>query len=67
MAKQTYTTEQIINKLGEAEVLISHIGTMGENGFIESFNGTLRDELLNGEIFDALPEAKIIIERWRKE
>ena len=36
-----------------------------ENGFIESFNGKLRDELLNREIFDTLLEAKVLIERWR--
>ena len=40
---------------------------MWENGYIESFNGKLRDELLNREIFYTLQEAKIIIERWRKE
>ncbi len=38
-----------------------------ENGFNESFNGKLRDELLNGEIFYTLKEAQVIIERWRKE
>ena len=36
-----------------------------ENGYNESFNGKLRDELLNGEIFYTLKEAKVIIERWR--
>ena len=38
-----------------------------QNGFVESFNGKLRDELLNGEIFYTLREAKIMIERWRDE
>lgn len=38
-----------------------------ENGYIESFNGTLRDELLNGEIFTTLFEAQVLIEDWRKE
>ena len=38
-----------------------------ENGYIESFNGKLRDELLNGEIFDTLWEAKVLVERWRQE
>jgi len=42
-------------------------GSPWENGYIESFNGKLRDELLNGEIFYTLKEAKILIERWRKE
>jgi putative transposase len=41
-------------------------GNPWENGYIESFNGKLRDELLNGEVFDSLLEAKVIIERWRK-
>ena len=33
---------------------------------MESFNGKLRDELLNGEIFYTLKEAKVLIERWRQ-
>ncbi len=33
---------------------------------MESFNGKLRDELLNGEIFYTLKEAKVLIERWRR-
>ena len=37
-----------------------------ENGYIESFNGKLRDELLAREVFDTLLEAKVLIERWRK-
>jgi hypothetical protein len=36
-----------------------------ENGYIESFNGKLRDELLNGEIFDTIIEARVITEQWR--
>ena len=42
-------------------------GSPWENGYIESFNGKLRDELLNREIFYRLGEAKILIERWRQE
>ena len=41
--------------------------SLWENGYIESFNGKMRDELLNGEIFYPLKEARIIIEMWRKE
>ena len=41
-------------------------GSPWENGYIESFNGKLRDELLNGEIFYTLLEAKVLIERWRQ-
>ena len=37
-----------------------------ENGYCESFNSKLRDELLNGEIFYSLKEAKIIIEDWQR-
>src|ERR1700730_7888016 len=41
-------------------------GSPWENGFIESFNARLRDELLDGEIFYTLREAQIIIESWRR-
>jgi len=41
-------------------------GSPWENGYCESFNGRLRDELLNGEIFYSLREAQIIIEAWRR-
>ena len=37
-----------------------------ENGFIESFNGRLRDELLDRELFDTLWEVKVLVERWRQ-
>jgi putative transposase len=40
-------------------------GSPWENGFCESFNGKLRDECLNGEIFYSLREAQVIIEKWR--
>jgi putative transposase len=42
------------------------LGSPWENGFIESFNARLRDELLDGEIFYSLKEAKIVIESWRR-
>ena len=42
-------------------------GSPWENGYVESFNGKLRDELLNGELFDTLTEAKVLIENWRIE
>ena len=41
-------------------------GSPWENGFIESFNARLRDELLDGEIFFSIAEARIIIESWRR-
>jgi transposase InsO family protein len=41
-------------------------GSPWENGYIESFNGKFRDELLNGEIFTTLQEAKVLVEQWRR-
>ena len=41
-------------------------GSPWENGYIESFNARLRDELLDGEIFYTLKEAQIIVESWRR-
>ena len=41
-------------------------GSPWENGYCESFNSRLRDELLNGEIFYTLNEAKAVIEEWRR-
>ena len=51
----------------EVKTLFIEPGSPWENGYIESFNGKLRDELLNGEIFDTLWEAKVLIERWRRD
>lgn len=53
-----------LNRLG-ATTLFIEPGSPWENGYNESFNGKLRDELLNGEIFYTLKEAKILIEQWR--
>jgi putative transposase len=41
-------------------------GSPWENGYVESFNSKLRDELLNGEVFYSLNEARIMIEAWRR-
>jgi putative transposase len=49
------------------ETLYIEPGSPWENGYCESFNGKLRDECLNGEIFYSLKEAQIVIERWRVE
>jgi putative transposase len=48
-----------------AKTLYIEPGSPWENGYCESFNGKLRDELLNGEIFCSLKEAKVLIEQWR--
>ena len=55
-----------LQKVG-VQALYIEPGSPWENGYIESFNGKLRDELLNGEIFYTLTEAKVLIERWRRE
>ena len=51
--------------LFEVGPLFIEPGSPWENGYNEPFNGKLRDELLNGEIFYTLKEATIMIERWR--
>jgi len=48
------------------QTLFIEPGSPWENGYVESFNGKLRDELLNGEIFYTLAEAQVLIERWRR-
>jgi len=55
-----------LNRLGVKTLFIER-GSPWENGYVESFNGKLRDELLNREIFMNLAEARILIEEWRKE
>ncbi len=42
------------------QTLFIEPGSPWENGYIESFNGKLRDELLNGEVFSSVPEAKVL-------
>jgi putative transposase len=51
-----------------------HVGTLyiepgspWENGYIESFNGRLRDEILDRELFYSVKEARVIVEDWRLE
>ena len=51
----------------ETGALYRTLRRLEENGYVESFNGKLRDELLNREIFTTLTEAKILIEQWRRE
>jgi putative transposase len=70
--------EQVRRYVAVAQAVQDWIGAVGaktayitpgspwENGFIESFNARLRDELLDGEIFYTLREAQIVIESWRR-
>jgi len=64
-----FTAKAVRHWLGRVGVKTLYIepGSPWENGYIESFNGKLRDEKLNGEVFDTLLEAKVLIERWRWE
>ena len=55
-----------LSRLGVRTLFIEP-GSPWENGYNESFNGKLRDELLNREIFYTLKEAQVLVERWRKE
>ncbi|OQA28788.1 MAG: IS2 transposase TnpB [Chloroflexi bacterium ADurb.Bin344] len=55
-----------LNRLGVKTIFIEP-GSPWENGYVESFNGKLRDELLNGELFDTLQEARTVIEAWRND
>ncbi|NOG53153.1 MAG: transposase family protein [Planctomycetes bacterium] len=55
---------QWLAKMGEKTLFIEP-GSPWENGYVESFNGKLRHELLNGEVFYTLKEAKVLVERWR--
>lgn len=63
-----FTAKAVRSWLGKVGVKTLYIepGSPWENGYIESFNGKLRDELLNGEIFYSLREAKVLINRWRE-
>ncbi len=62
-----FTALAVRDWLGRVGVKTLYIepGSPWENGYNESFNGTLRDQLLNGEIFYTLHEAKVLLERWR--
>jgi hypothetical protein len=48
-------------------ILLIEPGSPWKNGYVESYIGKLRDELLNGETLDTLMEAKVLVEGWRQE
>ena len=64
-----FTAKAVRSWLGELGVTTLFIepGSPWENGYNESFNGTLGEEVLKREIFFTLTEAKILIEQWRWE
>lgn len=55
---------RFISNLGTLPAFIE-FGSPWENGYIESFNGKMRDELSNAEIIDTMQETTVLIERWR--
>ena len=64
-----FTAKLVRRWLGQrcgVETLFIEPGSPWENGYNESFNGKLRDELLNGEIFYSLAEAAVLVEQWRR-
>lgn len=62
-----FVAKQIQKWLGEASVRTLYIqkASPWENGYVESFNGKLRDELLNRELFLSLAEARYVLDEWR--
>ena len=54
-----------LDRIG-VKTLFIEPGSPWENGYCESFNSKLRDELLAGELFSTLHEAKVLIEQWRR-
>lgn len=63
-----FVAKAVRNWIGAVGAKTAYIepGSPWENGYIESFNARLRDELLDGEIFYSLAEARIVIESWRR-
>ena len=59
-------TREWLERVG-VQTLFIEPGSPWKNGYNESLDGKLRDELLNGEIFTSLQEARILIEAWRRE
>lgn len=64
-----YTSNAILAWADETRVGWHYIapGKPQQNGFIESFNGRLRDELLNETLFRSLPHARAVLEAWRRD
>ena len=63
-----FTATAVCKWLERLDVATAYIekASPWENGYNESFNGKLRDELLDGEIFYTLAEARVLIEAWRR-
>ena len=61
----TYSTTKEFLKEAGVDTLFIEPGSPWENGYIESFNARMRDELLNGEIFLHIYEVRYVVNRWR--
>ena len=63
-----FTSRAVREWLGNvgAKTLYIEPGSPWENGYVESFNGKLRDELLDREVFNTLQEVKVLVERYRR-
>jgi transposase InsO family protein len=57
---------QWLKNLG-VKTLYIQPGSPWENGYNDSFNGKLRDEVLNGEVFYTIKDAQVVFEQWRQE
>jgi putative transposase len=57
----------VVSDYRKVKTLLIEPGSPWENGYIESFNGKLRDEVLNREVFYTLQEAKVLLGQWREE
>ena len=64
-----FIAKEIQRWLGQAAVATLYIqkASPWENGYVERFNGKLRDKLLNRELFLSLPEARYVLDEWRLE
>jgi putative transposase len=60
------TVRRWLDRMG-VKTLFIEPGSPWENGYIESFNGKMRDELLEREIFTTLEEAKVLIDQWKRD
>ena len=63
-----FISSTLVDWLTELGVTVAFIekGSPQQNAFVERFNGTMRDEVLNGEVFETLLEARVVINDWRR-
>ncbi len=66
MVRKRHKPEEIVAKLRQVDVLVSQGRSVADAIRSIGVTEVLRDELLNGEIFDTLREAKVVIESWRQ-